>query len=103
VSNTEDSPRVLHQEAFQRLEGSVNALLDRVHGLGGRVREAETRRAEAQELVKRFTGDLDEADRLLTRVRELEEENADLRARLGQGRVTVERLLARVRFLEEGR
>jgi hypothetical protein len=37
------------------------------------------------------------------RLRELENENLELRDRLGRGRDTVERLVARLRFLEDQR
>ena len=36
----------------------------------------------------------------MTRIRTLEEENADLRARLERGRDGVDRMIARIRFLE---
>ena len=44
-----------------------------------------------------------EAGRLLSRLKALESENEDLHARLEQGREGVERVLARIRFLEEQR
>jgi hypothetical protein len=37
---------------------------------------------------------------MVSRLRALEEENADLRSRIDQGREGVERLLAKIRFLE---
>jgi hypothetical protein len=40
---------------------------------------------------------------LLTRLQRLEEENADLRSRVERGRAGVDRLLAKVRFLENQR
>ena len=45
-------------------------------------------------------GDEGEADRILTRLHTLEEENGDMRHRLEQGREGVDRLLAKIRFLE---
>jgi predicted nuclease with TOPRIM domain len=57
-------------------------------------------REELSELVKRFTGDDAEAGLMLTRLKRLEDENADLRGRLDQGRAGVERMIARIRFLE---
>jgi predicted nuclease with TOPRIM domain len=65
-----------------------------------RAEAAEARVAELTEAVKRFTGDEAEAGRIMTRIRTLEEENADLRARLDRGRDGVERMIARIRFLE---
>ena len=89
--------------ALHRLEGAVDDLLERLAKLRRRLEECTSARAEAEELVRRFTGDEEEAARLLSRIRTLHEENAELRHRLGQGRATVERLLARLRFLEDQR
>jgi len=50
--------------------------------------------------VQRFTGDEAEAGRLLSRLKRLESENEDLRGRLDRGRAGVERMIARIRFLE---
>ena len=61
---------------------------------------AEARVAELSQLLQRFTGDQAEADRLVSRLSSLEEENADLRARIDRGRDGVERMIARIRFLE---
>ncbi len=44
-----------------------------------------------------------DAGDLLTRLKRLEDENFDLRERIERGREGVERLLARVRFLENQR
>ena len=62
--------------------------------------KTEAKSAELSELVKRFTGDDAEAGRMLTRLKRLEDENSDLRGRLDQGRAGVERMIARIRFLE---
>jgi hypothetical protein len=57
--------------------------------------------AEAEALMRKVTrGALDPAE-LERRVRELDAENADLRARIGEGKEGVERLLARIRFMED--
>ncbi len=89
--------------AFKSLEKAVGETLQRLHELEARAVEAESRGEEFAEMVKRFTQDEGEPSRLLTRVRTLEQENADLRERLEQGREGVERLLAKIRFLEEQR
>jgi predicted nuclease with TOPRIM domain len=64
---------------------------------------AEERSEELEELLRRFTGHEVEPAQILARLRKLEEENADLRTRLEQGREGVERLLAKIRFLENQR
>lgn len=89
--------------ALQGLETAVGKLLDRVRDLAKRADKAETRRAEVEDLLKRITtGDESPAD-MHGRLRHLETENEDLRGRLGEGRETVERLLAKIRFLEDQR
>ncbi len=50
--------------------------------------------------MQRFTGDEQEAEELMRRLRSLEKENEDLRGRLERGRAGVERMIARIRFLE---
>ncbi|KPJ84292.1 MAG: hypothetical protein AMS19_01175 [Gemmatimonas sp. SG8_23] len=90
-----------------RLEAAVEKLLERLGDESTRTeaeRErgnaAEARAAELAELVRRFTGNEGEADRLMSRLKRLEEENADLRTRLERGRDGVDRMIARIRFLE---
>ena len=90
-------------EALAELERAVEAAARRLHDLTTRVESAEERNRELRELVGRFTGDADEAGRLLSHLRQLDEENADLKVRLEAGRAGVDRILARIRFLEEQR
>jgi predicted nuclease with TOPRIM domain len=100
VSKPEDSGQSADRAALQRLEGAVGVTLARLAELRGKTRAAEARCAELEEVVRRFTGQQGEATLVLTRLRSLEAENADLRARMDKGREGVERLLARIRFLE---
>ena len=107
MSQPEDNGASPDDVAFARLEGAVARLLerlevesDRASAEGARADAAEARTAELSELVKRFTGDEEEAGRMMSRLRGLEQENADLRARLERGRDGVDRMLARIRFLE---
>ena len=100
MSKSGDNGGQPEQEAFAALEGAVGLALDRLAHMTRRAEEAETKSAELGELVKRFTGDEAEAGRFLTRLKRLEEENTDLSGRLEQGRAGVERLLAKIRFLE---
>ena len=98
-ASAEDEP--LERQALLRLEGAVGRLLDEMEILRARIRREEGRVAEAEALMRKVTrGALDPAE-LERRVRELDAENADLRARIGEGKEGVERLLARIRFLED--
>lgn len=103
MSNSADRVEQPERMAFQKLERAVGEALGRLERARARAEAAEAERAELQELLRRFSGDEAAAGRLLTRLRTLEAENEALRARLGQGREGVERLLARIRFLEEQR
>lgn len=88
------------KQAFDALERAVNQLLGHLEDMEDRLSASEARSSELGEVVQRFTGEEGEADRILTRLHTLEEENADLRSRLQQGREGVDRLLAKIRFLE---
>lgn len=103
MSNPEHSAARPDKAAMAELESVVGQALSRLAELRSRAEEAEARSTELEELLRRFTGDEGEAGRLLTRLRTLEAENTDLRNRVAQGREGVERMLARLRFLEEQR
>jgi predicted nuclease with TOPRIM domain len=89
--------------ALIALERAVEASLQRLREASKRAQEAEARVAELQRVVDRFTGDPADAERLVERFARLEDENADLRTRVAEGRAGVERLLAKIRFLENQR
>ncbi|MCH7533012.1 MAG: hypothetical protein IIB36_14835 [Gemmatimonadetes bacterium] len=103
MSNTGGSGERSDRAALTELESAVGGLLDRLADVSTRAEEAEGKSEELEELVKRFTGDDAEAGRMLTRLDGLEEENQDLRGRLKRGRAGVDKLLAKIRFLEEQR
>ena len=81
--------------AFTELEAAVGTVLEQLADV--------TTRAEGAELLKRFTGDEAEAGRLLTRLKRLQDENEDLHSRLETGRAGIDKLLAKIKFLEEQR
>lgn len=87
-------------QAWEALESAVGRALEHIEALEDRLVASEAKSAELGEVVKRFTGDDQEAGRILTRLQSLEDENVDLRRRLDEGREGVERLLAKIRFLE---
>ena len=103
MSNTEADGGQPERVAFQALDAAVGRLIEELSATRVRASEAEAQRGELQELVQRFTGDEAEAGRLLSRLRSLEGENSELRERLERGRQGVDRLLARLKFLEEHR
>ncbi len=86
--------------AFDALERAVTQALEHLEAMEERIAATEARNVELGEVVRRFTADPGEADRILSRLGELEEENEDLKRRLTEGREGVDRILAKIRFLE---
>lgn len=89
------------RRALSHLESVVGGLLDEMGRLRVRTRRAEARVRDVESLLRQFTTGKDDPVRLQERLTELEEENRELKERVRKGREGVERLLARVRFLEE--
>lgn len=100
MSQPEDNGTGATDAAFQRLEDAVSTLMEWVEAERLRADEAESKNAELAQLVQRFTGNEAEAGELMTRLKSLEGENAELRGRLEAGRAGVERMIARIKFLE---
>lgn len=86
--------------AFERLERAVEVLVERLEAERLKAETLETKNGELARLVQRFTGNEAEAGELMTRLKGLEGENAELRGRLEAGRAGVERMIARIKFLE---
>jgi hypothetical protein len=103
VSNPEHSPSGESMEAlaFGRLEEAVAGTLARMTRLRDDLSEAQRQGRNMQELLRKFTGGEEDPTELAGRLREMESANEDLLERLAKGRAGVERLLARIRFLEE--
>jgi predicted RNase H-like nuclease (RuvC/YqgF family) len=88
-------------QAFDDLEAMVARAARQLKELRGELREARAEGTETKELLRQFTdGEKDPAS-MLTRLEKLEAENKDLLFRVNKGKEGVERLLARIRFLEE--
>jgi hypothetical protein len=103
VSNSVGREGRSEHDGLERLGGAIDEVLRRLERARGRAEAAETRSAELEELLRRFSADDAAPGRLLTRLRALETENEDLRGRVARGRESVERLLAQIRFLERQR
>jgi len=86
-----------------RLEGAVGRALERVRQLERELDDARGQTADLDRVLSRVTGGELPPSALLERVKALEGENAALRARISDGRERVERLLAKIRFLEKQR
>ncbi|MBI4520196.1 MAG: hypothetical protein HY701_05125 [Gemmatimonadetes bacterium] len=89
--------------AVTALESAVSRAIDLMESLRGHEQELEREKNQLRETMRGLSsGEVDPQD-LLTRVRILEKENDELRGRLDSARQAVERLLAKIRFLEEQR
>jgi signal transduction histidine kinase len=88
-------------QAFARLEAAVEEAVSRLGQLREDLREAQAQSRKMQETLRGLTGGDGDPLSLVDRLQELEAGNRDLLERLSKGRAGVERLLARVRFLEE--
>ena len=91
------------EAAFAALEGAVGEALKRLAIATKRAEAAEKKSAELNQLMSRFTNSPAEAGEVLTRLKRLESENTELNRRLKEGRAGVERMLAKIRFLESQR
>jgi predicted RNase H-like nuclease (RuvC/YqgF family) len=87
--------------AHSRLRVAVERLLDQVRLQRDRTERAEARVRDLEGLLARFARGEEDPARLAARLELLRDENDELRRRLGEGVEGVERLLARIRFLEE--
>lgn len=87
--------------AQARLRVAVERLLEQVRVQRDRTARAEGRIRDLEGLLARFARGEEDPATLAARLQALREENAELRRRLGEGVEGVDRLLARIRFLEE--
>ncbi len=101
MSNPAGNGEGLEQAAFVELERMVDAALRHLAEVTRRAEMAEDRNAEFEALIKRFAGDEGDAGQVLHRLAELEEDNENMRSRLEAGQVSVDKLIAKIRFMEE--
>ena len=101
MSNPAGNGEGLEQAAFIELERIVDAALRHLGEVIRRAEMAEDRNAEFEALIKRFAGDEGDAGQVLHRLAELEEDNENMRSRLEACQVSVDKLIAKIRFMEE--
>ena len=92
-----------HLAEMGPLDEVVNRVVAELQTLRTRVKSAEERATQSDELLRQFVGGQQDPGALSRRVEELEAENESLRARIAEGRAGVDRALAKVRFLEDRR
>lgn len=86
---------------FRALEEAVEEALARIRELEASLRETRARKEEVEGLLDRMTSGEENPARMAESLEVLGADNHDLRSRLKVGREVTERLLARVRYLEE--
>jgi hypothetical protein len=103
MSASADDAGAATGEAFRRLERAVARALQRVAALEARAADAEARAYALDQVLFEVTGGEIRPTVMLDRMDALRARNEALEARLARGGGGVERLLARIRFLEEQR
>ena len=88
-------------ETFARLESAVRRLIRQSAELRAELRLARERNRELMELLGPVAEGEASPESVLERLRAAEDERHELQQRLERGREVVERMMARIRFLEE--
>ena len=88
---------------LEALEDAVERAVAEMERLRSALSRAEAREADLGRLLEGFREGRRDPAEMAARLEALERENADLRQRVSRGREGVERLLARIRFLEDQR
>lgn len=91
----------MNEQSFEGLETAVARALEEIERLRRSAADSDRRCAELEALLGSFQVGDENPVAMKTRLTRLEAENRDLHQRIGRGRETVERLLARMRFLED--
>lgn len=86
---------------FHALEGAVSRALEKIRMLEQDLARTRARKDEVEGLLQRMNQGEESPARMAEKLEVLREENDDLRARIAQGQGVAERLLARVRYLED--
>lgn len=92
--------RPVRPGTWDRLELSVRRLMDDYQVLKARAASAEARSQELEATLASISGDGPDPIELNRRIVELEAENRHLLERLQSARAEIERIMARLQFLE---
>ena len=88
-------------EEYGRLERSVRRLLDEAAGYRARAQVAEERATQLERTLRDLSSGVLDPVKLKDGLREMEEENQELRRRLVGAQERIRRLIARFDFLRE--
>ena len=104
MSSSDSEKEVVSPDvAVARLEEAITTVLDEVHRLRGEISRMDAQGRELEGLLRGVTSGEEGPREMVDRLHVLDDENRDLRARLKVGKDGVEKLLKRIRFLEEQR
>jgi predicted RNase H-like nuclease (RuvC/YqgF family) len=103
VSTSGSRESTQERAALSNLDSAVGSVLAELARVRASLAERQQRVEEVESLLAEMSSGEENPVRMRRRLDHLEEENAGLRARLEEGREGVERLLAKIRFLEEQR
>ena len=102
MSNPEEAQQAPDaSETFARLESAVRRLIRQSAGLRAELRSARERNRELVELLAPVAEGEAGPESVLERLRAAEDERQEFAGRLERGREVVERMMARIRFLED--
>lgn len=101
MSNAVRREKTREEPGLKALDKVVVRTIEELKSFRQRALEAERRSAELEALLKSFESGKETLGSMKQRLTRLEDENRDLRLRVGHGRETVERMLARIGFLED--
>jgi len=88
---------------MKRLNAAVRGALDEIDRLRAELAQARRQNAEMEDILKGITSGERSPAQMMLELDRAQTQNTDMRERLEQGRDAVERLLAKIRFLEEQR
>jgi septation ring formation regulator EzrA len=91
------------RQRLRSLAKAVERLLERLEAAEARASAAEKRRVEVEDLLRKMTDGKADPAAMSARLEKLESENVDLVERVDRGLEGIDRLLARVRFMEDQR
>lgn len=102
MSNQEESqPTPPASEPFKDLESAIRRLIRRSARLRAELDATQARNRELMGMLAPVAEGKGGAEGLVEKLRAAEADRQQLRERLGKGREVAERMMARIRFLEE--
>lgn len=87
---------------MKALAAAVGRAIAEVRAARERAAEAEAGATRSDDLLREFVDGTQDPGALAKQVSELEAENQMLRSRIQQGQKVVDKILARIRFIEDG-